>query len=215
MTALVILLAIGCAEPPEACFTIDHTLVDLNETIQFDDCTQPSPKSYFWDFDDGTTSTEANPQHTYTTAGQFLTSLTVRGSSAASEDAISTVIKVGLRNLDSIRINLPLNDPNGQPWDPSDAPDLGLKVLSNGIGLYNFPPLTNFANYRSATIGFNGLNPLPPAPTTIQFYDDDGNGVEQIMGTFSVDLATFVPNASKSVHMTEGNSEITVFYSLR
>src|SRR4029077_2063796 len=33
--------------------------------------------SYAWDFDDGTTSTSANPQHTYTVPGNYVATLTV------------------------------------------------------------------------------------------------------------------------------------------
>ena len=34
-------------------------------------------QSYLWDFGDGTTSTEANPEHTYATPGDYTVSLTV------------------------------------------------------------------------------------------------------------------------------------------
>jgi PKD repeat protein len=33
--------------------------------------------SYLWDFGDGTTSTDQNPQHTYTVPGKYVTTLTV------------------------------------------------------------------------------------------------------------------------------------------
>ncbi|HEX6651439.1 MAG TPA: PQQ-dependent sugar dehydrogenase, partial [Thermoleophilaceae bacterium] len=51
------------------------------------------PLSYSWDFGDGSTSTAANPAHTYTTSGVFTATLTVsdgRGLSATDSVQVST-----------------------------------------------------------------------------------------------------------------------------
>ncbi len=42
-------------------------------------------KSYQWNFGDGATSTEANPKHTYYTAGRFTVSLLVTGATVANK----------------------------------------------------------------------------------------------------------------------------------
>ena len=46
-------------------------------TVQFNDNSSGSPSSWLWDFGDGTTSTEQNPTHNYTTAGKYNVNLTV------------------------------------------------------------------------------------------------------------------------------------------
>ncbi|MEO0507486.1 MAG: PKD domain-containing protein [Bacteroidota bacterium] len=56
--------------------------------------------SYFWDFDDGNTSTEANPTHTYTQLGTFTATLTVMDAE-------------GLDSSDTIEINV--NELDNQP----------------------------------------------------------------------------------------------------
>lgn len=50
--------------------------------------------NYKWDFGDGTTSTEQNPTHTYTSKGKFTAKLVVNDGQSDS-DPVSTVITVG------------------------------------------------------------------------------------------------------------------------
>lgn len=49
--------------------------------------------SYLWDFGDGTTSTAANPSHTYTTAGNYTVTLTVTGPDGTS--TVTQTVLVG------------------------------------------------------------------------------------------------------------------------
>jgi len=54
--------------------------------------------SYSWDFGDGTTSTQANPSHTYNAAGTYTVSLTVTDNQGAS-DTVSTTATVSASNI--------------------------------------------------------------------------------------------------------------------
>lgn len=67
-----LLIPHGDPVSPTASFTYDATdlAVTFSNTSQF-------TESYLWDFGDGTTSTEANPVHTYANPGQYLVQLTV------------------------------------------------------------------------------------------------------------------------------------------
>jgi len=60
-----------------------------------DTSTIPQPSSWFWDFGDGTTSTERNPVHTYTQAGAFTVRLTVTGPDGASLTVKPAAVTVG------------------------------------------------------------------------------------------------------------------------
>ncbi|MFM1930891.1 MAG: hypothetical protein RL226_194, partial [Bacteroidota bacterium] len=58
-------------------FTVDNTVVTIlndNGTVQFFNNSEGAI-IYQWNFDDGTTSTEVNPVHTYTEPGQYLVTL--------------------------------------------------------------------------------------------------------------------------------------------
>jgi parallel beta-helix repeat protein len=60
-----------------ASFTSNVTNGTENTTIKFTDTSTGNPTSWYWDFGDGSTSTEKNPTHTYTTPGNYTVSLTV------------------------------------------------------------------------------------------------------------------------------------------
>lgn len=60
-----------------------------------DTSTVPEPSGWLWDFGDGTTSTERNPSHTYTTAGSFTVRLTVTGPDGASLAVKPAAVIVG------------------------------------------------------------------------------------------------------------------------
>ena len=65
--------------PLEVTFTGDGSSDDIGVT------------GYFWDFGDGNTSTEANPVHTFTTAGTFEVSLTVNDAGGLSDVTTLTI----------------------------------------------------------------------------------------------------------------------------
>lgn len=50
---------------------------DQNATFGFTNTGELSGETYFWDLGDGTTSTEKNPVHTYTTPGDYQVTLTI------------------------------------------------------------------------------------------------------------------------------------------
>ena len=55
--------------------------------VAFEDLSSGDPTSWAWDFGDGGTSTEQNPEHTYTDPGTYAVTLTV--SNAISSDTLS------------------------------------------------------------------------------------------------------------------------------
>jgi PKD repeat protein len=67
------------APPPVADFTASPTSGVAPLTVRFTNTSRGEITSYAWDFGDGSTSTEKNPQHTYRNPGSYSVSLTVRG----------------------------------------------------------------------------------------------------------------------------------------
>lgn len=65
----------------------------LGGTINFTDSSLGSPASYYWDFDDGGSSTVQSPSHQYTSAGTFNVTLKVTASGGCF-DAISHSVTV-------------------------------------------------------------------------------------------------------------------------
>ncbi len=66
--------------------------IDLGTTIQFIDATAPIPDSWFWDFGDGTTSTQQNPTHTYNNLGTYQVKLISQRQGYCSDTAYKTIV---------------------------------------------------------------------------------------------------------------------------
>jgi len=64
-------------------------------TYNFKDNSTPAPTSWFWDFGDGTTSNQQNPQHTYATNGSFTVKLVVT-TDCGVDSTITTFNNIGL-----------------------------------------------------------------------------------------------------------------------
>jgi len=64
--------------PPEVSFDGEPTSGPAPLVVTFTPSAPGSPESYAWDFGDGGTSTEREPTYTYTTAGSYTVTLTVK-----------------------------------------------------------------------------------------------------------------------------------------
>ncbi|MCZ4407271.1 FISUMP domain-containing protein [Cryomorphaceae bacterium 1068] len=62
--------------------------------VQFKDVSPFEPTSWLWDFGDGTTSTEADPAHTYASPGAYNVSLTVANEFGENTSSIEEFIQV-------------------------------------------------------------------------------------------------------------------------
>jgi PKD repeat protein len=74
---------------PNTLFTTSTSASD-NLTIVFRSYSTDAT-SYFWDFGDGNTSTEANPDYTYATGGLYAVKLTTTSSDGLTAEAIENV----------------------------------------------------------------------------------------------------------------------------
>ena len=94
---------------PEANFTTTDTYPPSGWapfTVHFKD-TSYCPASWYWDFGDGTNSTEQNPTHTYTTPGNYTVSLTVSNSLGNSTKTQNDLVKIANTTPLTVDINLP------------------------------------------------------------------------------------------------------------
>lgn len=64
-----------CIEEPEVAFSVEETFVSTGSPLQFTDESTNVPDNWLWDFGDGSTSTEQNPQHIYNEIGTYTVTL--------------------------------------------------------------------------------------------------------------------------------------------
>ncbi len=79
---------------PVAVFSASPTSGNLPLKVQFSDKSTGSPTSWKWNFGDGKTSTSRNPVHTYTKAGKYTVSLTVKNAAGTNTKTIKNYITV-------------------------------------------------------------------------------------------------------------------------
>jgi len=72
------------AAAPVASFTFSPSSPTPGQSVQFADTSTGAPTSWQWDFGDGRLSTMQNPNHAYTTAGNYLVTLNVSNASGTS-----------------------------------------------------------------------------------------------------------------------------------
>ncbi len=79
-------LAINFVPLPVASFDLPATACANSEVTFTDQSTVTNTPSYFWEFGDGATSTQASPKHIYTTPGDYTVTLTVNYGDATCQD---------------------------------------------------------------------------------------------------------------------------------
>ena len=97
---------INIYDTPDATFSSNlSSSCDPNELFSFS-TSDPGITSWYWDFGDGTTSTAANPSHTYGTTGSFDVTLIVSNSNACFDTmSVSSYINIGSSLVPSFTMN--------------------------------------------------------------------------------------------------------------
>jgi PKD repeat protein len=89
-------LPVGATATPVAA---DFSYVNNGGTVAFTDLST-NASSWFWDFGDGNTSTQQNPTHTYSPAGNYTATLTVNGQTGCEvEYAIDMLVGVNQQQI--------------------------------------------------------------------------------------------------------------------
>jgi uncharacterized protein YkwD len=169
--------------------TVSFTHVIEEQTVRFNSLSEGvGPLSIWWDFGDGATSTEANPDHQYSQSGDYTVRLTVAnpiGSSTASQ-----MITISPEIIDQVPspYQILIND---------DTPAVGQPVyLSNLTEPISVTVLWNFGN----GVISNDLNPThvfqEPGVFTITQVLGEGAAAIQSFRTVTVD---YPPQASIAI----------------
>ncbi|HHV24814.1 MAG: NosD domain-containing protein [Methanosarcina sp.] len=113
---------------PVADFSSNVTSGKAPLNVGFTDKSTGTPTSWVWDFGDGTSSTEKNPVHTYSTAGTYTVNLTVSNENGTS----SKLAKINI-SKQSVPPVFP-----GYTNPPTDPNHDGIYEDVNGNGILDF-----------------------------------------------------------------------------
>lgn len=109
--------------------------------------TGPGTLSSFWDFGDGTTSTAANPTHTYTTPGNYTVRLATTSSNGCSDTLIktSTVVIPNINSSFSAPDSICVDAVTSFQNSSTPAPQSWSWVFGDGTSSTDSTPLKSFS----------------------------------------------------------------------
>ncbi|MFT5168943.1 MAG: PKD repeat protein [Saprospiraceae bacterium] len=171
--------------------------------VDFTDQSTNSPTSWLWDFGDGNTSTQQNPQHTYSSPGTYTVCLTVTNSSGSNtvcQDvtiilapvAAFTFTDQGGGMVDFI--DQSSNSPTSWLWDFGDG---NTSTMQN--------PQYNYVSNGMYTVCLTASNSAG-ADQSCQTVDVIVTAVDDISDQFKV--ALFPNPVSEEVHLTIESNEV-------
>lgn len=133
---------------PTANFTYAVPSQTYNTPIQFVN-TSSNGGTSLWDFGDGTTSTDLNPSHSYTSAGSK--TVTLVESNCNSSDTTTAIINIGAApsgsySTDTIAISIPCGTTASESWTVSNATGAGNLGISTAIIDTNVSYYATFEN---------------------------------------------------------------------
>ncbi len=195
-------ITVNAPPAPVASFTPDVTSGDAPLTVNFTDASTNTPTSWAWDFGDGNTSINQNPQHIFTTPGTYTVTLTATnatGSSAAytvtiTVNEVAPVAQFGADKYDgeaALLVNFEdqsLNNPTSWAWDFGDG---NTSTNQNPSNIY-----ANAGTYDVTLTATNGVGTSTSAISTI-----------------TVTSATALPIAQFTEDAASGEAPLTVNFT--
>ena len=93
LAAMGVFMLASCTRQPSASFNVSKTSPIVGESVYFTNSSLDA-NSYEWDFGDGTSSTMANPSHTYYTSGSKLVTLTAYSKNRKKSSTATALVEV-------------------------------------------------------------------------------------------------------------------------
>jgi len=142
-------LTVTPAQLPVAEFVAERTLVAEGANVAFTDLSEHAIGSWSWDFGDGGTSNERNPEYSYASEGVYTVTLAVTGPAGNNTEVKSDYITV--QPAGSPGVLKWSFDTGGASGSPAIAPDGTIFIRSRGgeEGIHAISPAGNRLWWRS------------------------------------------------------------------
>jgi len=202
---VIISITLGCTtdstkpkSETKADFAFKVVTLAPNGLVEFID-KSTNAKNLSWDFGDGETETGTDPIHNYAKAGTYKVTLTATNGSKTSSISKDVVMKGGDYQqvfVKGVTIKkIPSTDSNGDPWDPSNGPDLYVILEPYGQNYVLSTILNVFEDVTSYPIKWN-LSPSVNIQDLFEDYtlyviDQDYPNAPQVISQCQFDFDSF------------------------
>jgi hypothetical protein len=146
--------------------------------------------SYTWNFGDGQTSEDANPDHVYHTPGTYEVTLTAKGSGINEmKKAITIKPPYTVCRINSVMIKAVANSDNGVAWDfDGTTPDIYYRLLDkDGNTMFTSP--SYYTDPQTFPLQWTLPSPVAVSPLAtilqLQVLDYDSGFLPDVMGGVS------------------------------
>ena len=193
------------AAAPSANFTSNTTNGFAPLSVQFKDTSTGNPTSWSWDFGDGTTSTQQNPKHTYSTVGAYTVKLT-----ASNSDGSNDLTKKNY--ITAWNASNPMKSNNGITFYVAN--DAGVKYdMPNGVNQQGDYAAIYVPNSYYISRGGGGMNPIQLSTDPNNKVGTKTNSTSQ-SGTFWVVFSGGIGHLDDAILMLAVNGTIPDNFSL-
>jgi PKD repeat protein len=183
-------ISVRTLDLPVANFTANRTTGNAPLSVRFSDLSEKAPTSWLWDFGDGGSSGEKDPEHLYTSGGWYDVSLTVTNTNGSDMRVQENFIHV----LSVPQISL---IPSDVMLASGYSTDLALVITSAADGLSEYNLTVSVENSTVGVIesvllpdwASAGTNGSVPSPSVWMSVIDGENSVEP--GAENVTLGLF------------------------
>ena len=161
---------------------------------------------FSWDFGDGNTSKERNPEHAYAASGEYVVTLTVEDEDGNIDDRVKTISIVNKPPIADFQV-VPPNpgvDHLAQFIDASSDPESGALIYEWKFGDGTFKYTQNPTHIYGATGTYN---------VKLTVTDDEGLSSTKTMGIQVIRKYELVIEVKDSIGSPIGGTEVSVYKS--
>ncbi|MGV6859045.1 MAG: PKD domain-containing protein [bacterium] len=205
---------ISVAEPPNVAPTAAITATPVTGAapllVTFSSASTDSDGSivsYAWDFGDGSSSTDAAPQHEYAAIGSYTVSLTVTDDEGASGNSTTTITATEVPNI----------PPTAQASASAQSVEIGTPIQFSSTGSVDSDG--SIASYSWDFGDGNSSSEANPEhlysavgdyTVTLTVTDNVGDSAQTTLSVSITEIPNVAPVASASASVTSGDAPLTV-----
>lgn len=202
---------------PRSDFSISKSNWYMSTTFQFTNKAVYAA-TYLWDFGDGTTSSNPNPTHKFSSSGDFTIKLTVTNSSGKTAVSQRTITVLPIPTQVKIK-SIKLNTISLSGWDAGNGPDIYFKIQNGSSLIYTSKEIKQDVTASMLPLTWTLANAVSVGQIKsdeieLYFLDDD-NGTSTNMSVLSITLDELRVNdylETATIKLGSTNCEVTFEY---